>query len=160
HLQKAGLKVTLIEGSRDVGNVLRASWADKVLLYDGVADGLFATNESDFLILPYRGHTSPAWERERIFGGTSAHWGGQSRPLDPITFRKRPGFPGWPISREDLDRYYAQAAAFCKLHSDDFSAKYWANVLQADVPQLAGFDAEMYQFIGGNYLNFATRSFD
>jgi choline dehydrogenase-like flavoprotein len=123
-LQKAGIKVTLIEGSRDYGTAWKESWLDKVLLYNEVADGLFATNEPEFLILPYVGHTSPAWERERVFGGTSAHWGGQSRPLDPITFEKRPGFPGWPINRGDLNPYYAQAAALCKLHGDDFSAEY------------------------------------
>jgi choline dehydrogenase-like flavoprotein len=159
-LQKAGIKVTLIEGSRDYGANWKSSWPDKVLLYNGVADGLFATNEPDFLILPYADHTSPAWERERVFGGTSAHWGGQSRPLDPIDFKKRAGFPGWPIDRRDLDLYYEQAAKFCMLHGADFSAKYWAGILQAEVPDLAGFDTEMYQFIGGNYLNFSTRTFD
>jgi choline dehydrogenase-like flavoprotein len=150
----------LIEGSRDFGADWRASWPDKVKLYNGTADGLFATNEPEFLILPYVGNTSPAWERERVYGGTSAHWGGQSRPLDPITFEKRPGFPGWPISRADLDPYYSKAAAFCKLYSDDFTAEFWAKVLGADVPRLDGFDAEMYQFIGPNYLNFSTRKFD
>ncbi|MGA2287599.1 FAD-dependent oxidoreductase [Bradyrhizobium sp.] len=114
-LQKAGIKVTLIEGSRDYGTAWKESWPDKVLLYNGVADGLFATNEPEFLILPYVGHTSPAWERERVFGGTSAHWGGQS---------------------------------------------HWAGILQAEVPHLAGFDTEMYQFVGPNYRNFATRTFD
>jgi protoporphyrinogen oxidase len=60
HLQKAGIKVTLIEGSRDYRAAgLEASWPDKVLLYNGVADGLFATNEPDFLIRPYFGNTSP-----------------------------------------------------------------------------------------------------
>src|SRR5580704_13028348 len=122
-LQKAGLMVTLIEGSRDFQNDLKASWPDKKLLYNGLADGLFKDNEPDFLIRPYRGATNPS-ERERIFGGTSAHWGGQSRPLDPITFEARPGFPGWPIKRADLDPFYAQAAALCKLYSDDFSAEY------------------------------------
>jgi choline dehydrogenase-like flavoprotein len=161
YLQKAGIKVTLIEGSRDYSDMdMQASWPDKVKLYNGVADGLFTTNEADFLILPYVEHTSPAWERERIYGGTSAHWGGQSRPLDPITFQKRPGFPGWPISREDLDPYYKEAASFCKLYSDDFTAPYWAKVLQAQVPSLEGFDTDMYQFIGGAYLNFSTRPLD
>jgi choline dehydrogenase-like flavoprotein len=159
YLQKAGLKVTLIEGSRDFDGDVSASWPDKTLLYGGVADGLFADNEPDFLIRPYPGGTSPS-ERERVYGGTGAHWGGQSRPLDPITFEQRPGFPGWPISREDLDPYYAEAAVFGKLHGDDFSAETWARILKADVPALAGFDVEMYQFIGRNYLNFATRSYD
>ncbi|HEX4294073.1 MAG TPA: GMC family oxidoreductase [Rhizomicrobium sp.] len=159
-LQKAGLKVTLIEGSRDFGADWQASWPDKVKLYNGTADGLFATNEREFLILPYVGNSGGAWERERVYGGTSAHWGGQSRPLDPITFDARPGFPGWPISREELEPYYVAAAKFCKLYSADFSADYWAGVLNAEVPHLDGFDAEMYQFIGPDYLNFSTRTFD
>ena len=105
-LQKAGLKVILIEGSRDYRNAsMEASWPDKVLLYNGQATGLFASNEPQFLILPYSGQTSSAWERERIFGGTSAHWGGQSRPEDPIDLAPRQGFPGWPISRAELDPY-------------------------------------------------------
>ena len=161
YLQKAGLKVTLIEGSRDFRSQdMEASWPDKALLYNGTADGLFTTNEPYFLLQPYYGPSNSAWERERIYGGTSAHWGGQSRPLDPITFQERPGFPGWPISRADLDPFYAQAAAFCKLHSDDFTAEYWANVLGAEVPHLNGFDTEMYQYLGPNYRNFATRMFD
>ncbi|KQY35523.1 hypothetical protein ASD38_02910 [Caulobacter sp. Root487D2Y] len=160
YLQKAGLKVTLIEGSRDFKGDLQASWPDKTLLYDGVADGLFASNESDFLIRPYADQPGYASERERFYGGTGAHWGGQSRPLDPITFEKRTGFPGWPISREDLDPYYAEAAAFTRLHGDDFSAETWAGILKAEVPQLAGFDVEMYQYIGRAYRNLATASFD
>jgi len=160
HLRKAGLRVTLIEGSRDFGADWQASRPDKLLLYNGIADGLFAANEPDFLVLPYAGQTSSAEERERVYGGTSAAWSGQTRPLDPITFEKRPGFPGWPINRGDLDPYYAKAARFCKLHGDDFSAEYWANILQAEVPHLAGFDTAMYQFIGRNHLNFARRTFD
>lgn len=155
-LQKAGLKVTLIEGSR-VYPDYRASQADKALLYQGLADGLFATNEPDFLILRAPGAVGRASERERFFGGTSTHWGGQSRPLDPIDFEKRPGFPGWPITRADLDPYYSKAAALCGLH-DDFTAEYWANVLHADVPKLPGFEVAMYQFMPGT--NFATRSFE
>ena len=161
HLQKAGLKVILIEGSRDYRRrPLEDSWPDKKLLYNGVVDGLFKTNEPEFLIQPYDGQNNPGWERERVYGGTSAHWAGQTRPLDPITFEERPGFPGWPISRQDLDRYYVQAAAFCKLNGPNFSTEHWANVLQADVPDLAGFDAEIYQFVGDALKNFSTRKFD
>ena len=160
YLAKAGLKVTLIEGSRDFQGNRNASWPDKTLLYNGVADGLFASNEPQFLIQPYVNQTGNGWERERVYGGTGSHWGGQSRPLDPLDFEERPGFPGWPICRADLDPYYAEAAAFSKLHGDDFSAETWAKILRAEVPKLAGFDVEMYQFIGKPYLNFATRVFD
>ena len=165
-LQKAGIKVILIEGSRDY-NALEDSWPDKHLLYNGETDGLLASNEPDFLTRPYlRRQGNPPWERERIYGGTSAHWGGQSRPHDPIDLEERPGFPGWPISRADLDPYYAQASALCNLHGDynqhgdNFSTEYWAKELQAQIPTLDGFDVEMYQFVGGSYLNFATRTFD
>ena len=164
-LQKAGIKVILIEGSR-MWKTMEESWPDKVLLYNGVSDGLFKTNEPEFLILPYVNHQYPAKERERMYGGTSTHWGGQSRPEDQIDMDARPGFPGWPITRKDLDPFYADASKFCVLHGDygatgdNFSNEYWTKTLNAQAPSLDGFDVEMYQFMGGSYLNFATRTFD
>ena len=49
--------------------------------------------------------------RLRYFGGSTNHWGGWSRPLDPIDFESRPWIPhsGWPIARRDLDPYYERA---------------------------------------------------
>jgi hypothetical protein len=94
------------------------------------------------------------------------HWGGQTRPEDPIDLEARPGFPGWPITRTELDPFYAQASKLCVLNGDygtngyNFSTDYWKGVLQATVPVMEGFDVEMYQFMGGKYLNFATRTFD
>ncbi len=166
HLQAAWAgrkKITLIEGSRQVD--LQTSRQDKKLLYGGAAEGLFQRNhESDFLTRPNYEGESPS-ERERIYGGTSLHWGGQCRPLDPVTFKKRPGFPGWPISRDDLDPYYKKAGTFLSLHGDFsaddwekvFTADYWANELGAEAPKLTAFDAEMYQF---RYVNFAKQRFD
>src|SRR5262249_20935167 len=165
HLQAAWAgkkKITLIEGSRQVD--LQTSRQDKKLLYDGKAEGLFLrNNEADFLTRPNFEGESPS-ERERVYGATSLHWGGQCRPLDPITFKNREGFPGWPINRDDLDRYYKEAGKFLKLHGDFdaddwekvFSADYWANELKAEVPKLDCFDAEMYQF---RYTNFAKEKF-
>ena len=174
-LSKAGLDVILLDGGRQLdysrGGYFMKSWPDKVKLYNGVADGNFSKNESDFLILPYVGHTYPTRERERVYGGTSTHWGGQSRPLDPIVFEKRPGFPGWPITREDLDPYYAKAVTLNHLYGDygtngtNFTAEFWVSEIQkqgqqAAVPHLENFNAEMYQFMGTQWLNFATRPFD
>ncbi len=82
------------------------------------------------------------------------------------TFEGRPGFPAWPITRADLDPYYAQASALCMLHGnyglngENFTAEYWAKTLQADIPSLAGFDVEMYQFVGAAYKVFSTRKFN
>ena len=164
-LQNAGIKVILLEGSRDYrGLSYQASWPDKTLLYAGETSGLFAANEPEFLILPYESH-QPAWERERIYGGTSAHWGGETRPEDPIDFENRPGYTGWPINRANLDPYYDRASALCKLHGEydsgaNFSAESWARILSADVPKIKYFDAEMYQSMGASYLNFSSRTFD
>jgi choline dehydrogenase-like flavoprotein len=55
--------------------------------------------------------------RLRMFGGTTNHWGGRCSPLDSIDFRERSWVPhsGWPISRADLDPYYARAIPVCDL---------------------------------------------
>ncbi len=49
--------------------------------------------------------------RFRQFGGSSVAWGGTCRPLDARDFEKRPlvKYSGWPIRREDLDPYLAEA---------------------------------------------------
>jgi choline dehydrogenase-like flavoprotein len=174
-LSNAGLDVILLDGGRQLDysnpDYFEQSWPDKVKLYNGLADGNFSKNEGEFLIVPYDENTGPTKERERVYGGTSTHWGGQSRPLDPIVFEKRPGFPGWPITRADLDPYYAKAVALNHLHGDygkngaNFTAEFWVSELkkqgqQATVPNLTNFNAEMYQFIGDPWLNFATRTFN
>ena len=174
-LSQAGYDVILLEGSReldyDLPDYYKRSWPDKAKLYKGVADGLFTANEPEFLILP-QSTGDKAWERERVYGGTSTHWGGQSRPLDPVAFEKRPGFPGWPITRQDLDPYYAKACTLNHLYGnynasgDNFTAEFWADTINtqqgqgtASVPILSGFNTEMYQFMGSQWLNFATRTF-
>lgn len=60
--------------------------------------------------------------RLRYFGGTTNHWAGWCRPLDPWDFETRPDWPasGWPISRADLDPYYRQAMAVCQLGAYSF----------------------------------------
>lgn len=52
----------------------------------------------------------PTTTRLRYFGGTSNHWGGRSRGLDPYDFEARAYHPlsGWPITSGDLDPYAAE----------------------------------------------------
>ncbi|HEY2393677.1 MAG TPA: GMC family oxidoreductase [Candidatus Angelobacter sp.] len=174
-LSNAGLDVILLDGGRQLDysnpDYFEQSWPDKVKLYNGLADGNFSKNEREFLIVPYDENPGPTKERERVYGGTSTHWGGQSRPLDPIVFEKRPGFPGWPITRETLDPYYKKAVALNHLYGDygkngaNFTPEFWVSELkkqgqQAAVPNLTNFNAEMYQFMGSDWLNFATRTFN
>lgn len=60
--------------------------------------------------------------RLRYFGGTTNHWAGHSRPLDPIDFEKKQWVPhsGWPISRDDLEDYYRRAQPVLELGDYDY----------------------------------------
>ena len=49
--------------------------------------------------------------RRRVFGGSTSAWGGRAVPFDGIDFETRAWVPcsGWPLSRADLEQYYARA---------------------------------------------------
>jgi choline dehydrogenase-like flavoprotein len=51
--------------------------------------------------------------RLRLFGGTTAIWGGRCAELDPIDFEQRPWVPhsGWPVTAAELAPFYRQARA-------------------------------------------------
>ena len=55
--------------------------------------------------------------RMSFFGGTTNHWAGMCAPFDNIDFMKRDWVPdsGWPITRKDLDPFYARANEKLKL---------------------------------------------
>ena len=55
--------------------------------------------------------------RLRYFGGTTNHWAGVCRELDPIDFELREGIPwtGWPIDGRELDPYYERGWKLCEL---------------------------------------------
>jgi len=57
--------------------------------------------------------------RQRFFGGTSNHWGGWCREMDAGNFEVREHVPysGWPISKADLDPYFAEAAKILHVHT-------------------------------------------
>ena len=70
--------------------------------------------ESEIAGLPHAGIHSG---RERIFGGTTTTWGGQSLRLDDFDFLPRDWVPfsGWPLSGRDLDPYYERAGILLHL---------------------------------------------
>lgn len=75
-----------------------------------------------------RGTEDPAVSRLRFFGGSTNHWAGWCRPLEPGDFSGRPDWPdsAWPFGREALDAYYREAAALCELGPDRFDdLEYW-----------------------------------
>jgi choline dehydrogenase-like flavoprotein len=60
--------------------------------------------------------------RARVLGGASTRWGGWCRPFDPIDFEQRDEIPlsGWPISYEEVARYYPSAAQIVGLDMSTF----------------------------------------
>ena len=78
--------------------------------------------------------------RLRFFGGTSNHWGGWCRALDPADFLPRAWVPlsGWPIARLALDAYRTEADAILDLPSATEAP---------DLPvRQSGYDFQRFQF--------------
>lgn len=71
------------------------------------------------------------------FGGTTGHWAGLCSPMENIDFMKRDWVPdsGWPITRQDLDPYYARAHEKIKLGPYNYDLNYW----QQKTPNLNAF---------------------
>ncbi|MET0181047.1 MAG: GMC family oxidoreductase [Novosphingobium sp.] len=87
--------------------------------------------------------------RLRFFGGTVAIWGGRCAVLDPIDFERRDwvAHSGWPISRTDLDPYYAQANATLEVGEFDYGADVWATLGVPDPGfDPARIDAALWRF--------------
>jgi len=179
YLLKKGIDVTILEGSRvfdgrDPNEKISPSYDynENIKLYNGVSDGVFAQFETEFLTVPTPSNHSPAKERDRVYGGTSTHWGGQSRPINASTFEERPGFPGWPICREDLDPYYNEASQFLELYGDyykdgiagyNFTTEFWAEQICGKKGfnlEMEGFGIEMYQGVPTENLQFQARKVD
>ncbi|HVX51618.1 MAG TPA: GMC family oxidoreductase [Chitinophagaceae bacterium] len=74
--------------------------------------------------------------RLHYFGGTTGHWAGYCSPFDEIDFKKRDWIPlsGWPITRKDLDQYYAKAQPLVDLGPYDYSVEYWQKQFSNYIP--------------------------
>jgi len=138
---------TLIEGdiciigSGAAGLSIALEWMDtpyRVILLEG---GGFAY-EQEMQDL-YRGEITGQQyyllhgTRLHYFGGTTGHWAGFCSPFDPIDFEKRDWVPhsGWPISRDDLDPFYARANQTIQLGPYNYDLEYW----QQEMPDMNPF---------------------
>ena len=65
--------------------------------------------------------------RLRYFGGTTNHWAGMIRPLDPLDFQQRAWVPnsGWPIEFETLAPYYERSARLFQLEEELRPTRQW-----------------------------------
>jgi choline dehydrogenase-like flavoprotein len=88
--------------------------------------------------------------RLRYLGGTTNHWTGWCRPLDPTDFEERDWIPlsGWPLSYEELEPYYRAAQEVCEVGPLDYSAATWAKRTGLTLLPLSGELAEtaIWQF--------------
>jgi choline dehydrogenase-like flavoprotein len=86
--------------------------------------------------------------RLRFFGGSSNHWGGWTRPLDPYDFETRPHHPlsGWPIGKADLDPYAAEAADILNLPPDAPPPDIMPDAAADLVPRLFRFSRPITRF--------------
>jgi choline dehydrogenase-like flavoprotein len=78
--------------------------------------------------------------RLRFFGGSSNHWGGYCRPLDPIDFEARDwiAHSGWPFAIDTLAPYYEPASQIVEVAPGRFNDKqYWQEVTQEELPEPA-----------------------
>lgn len=85
--------------------------------YDDAAQELYAGTSVGEAI-------DPAVMRLRQLGGSTNHWGGRSRPLEPADLAPRPWIAGsgWPIDHGELVAYMPRALEICEIDSGDFSA--------------------------------------
>jgi choline dehydrogenase-like flavoprotein len=101
-LRGSGLSVCLVEGGGF------APSADSQDLYRGEMVTQYRKDqETDYLI----------YSRLRYFGGSTNHWVGWCRPLDPEDFLPHDFLPdsGWPFGRAELEPFYREAAALCEI---------------------------------------------
>jgi choline dehydrogenase-like flavoprotein len=83
-------------------------------------------------------HPDPSRFRRVVFGGTTGIWGGRCVPFDPIDFEPREYVPGsgWPISYEEIARYYPRAMSYCDAGAFDFSVGGSLDHAPATIPGL------------------------
>ncbi len=74
---------------------------------------------------------SPSVSRLRFLGGSSNHWENSVERFDPIDFKKREwiSHTGWPISYEQVEKYYPNTKQYCGVGKEGFDLKHWEDKL-------------------------------
>ncbi|MFV0478766.1 MAG: GMC oxidoreductase [Parahaliea sp.] len=132
---------------------IRPDWL-VVLLEAGGIDSA-SERERDIYKVTQTGRRYPVMDisRRRMLGGSSAHWGGWSRPLDITDFEENPAWdqPGWPLSAADLAPYYVQASGWCELDDSNFDP----DAVAVRHPK-AMFDTVAFENIDNRLFRFST----
>ena len=93
-------------------------------------------------------HSPPDKYRQRRMGGSSAIWGGRCMPFDPIDFEQRSYIPnsGWPLSYDDLHRYYLKANALAEAGRFNYNADEMPGLKM--LPMIQAFDSKRVNING------------
>ncbi len=77
--------------------------------------------------------------RLRYLGGTTNHWAGYCRPLEPIDFEPRDHLDqsGWPIERQHLQPYWTRASEWVGITDAEFDYDVWQGRAGLNDPLLA-----------------------
>jgi len=91
---------------------------------------------------PEKSHEPLEENRRRQWGGSTAAWGGRCIPLDPVDFEKRDWIPhsGWPLTRADLDPFFARANILCEAGAPNYDAREVFSGGQQEI--ISGFDGD------------------
>jgi choline dehydrogenase-like flavoprotein len=75
-------------------------------------------------------HAPMSLTTRRQVGGASNLWAGRCVPFDPIDFQERPVVGGarWPVTYEQIGRYFLRACEWCKCGDAVFDAQEIANL--------------------------------
>ncbi len=84
--------------------------------FDSETQKLYDGENKGGLLNPYSRYLYSS--RLRYFGGSTNHWAGYCRPLDPIDFEKRSWVPesGWPFTFLELKSYYKRACQYLRIN--------------------------------------------
>jgi choline dehydrogenase-like flavoprotein len=97
------------------------------LTFDFETQALYHGQQTGTLFTGVHGEVTLDAARLRFFGGTTNHWAGWCRPLEPVDFEATPARPdvSWPFGRETLDPWYVQAGRVCQLGPFEHEMPYW-----------------------------------
>ncbi len=120
-----------IVGAGAAGISLALEWANSpyrvILLEGGGFDYHPALQDLYRGDIPDRPYLPIETVRLHYFGGTTGHWAGWCAPMERSDFEKRDWVPnsGWPITRADLDPYYARAQSYLQLGPYAYDAAHY-----------------------------------
>ncbi|MEQ3554143.1 FAD-dependent oxidoreductase [Pseudonocardia nematodicida] len=115
-------------GSGPAGAAAAAELADRglrVVVLEGGGPGVDRTARDTYRGVAGQGAHDPVDAvRQKRLGGTSIVWGGRCAPLDDIDFAERDWLPetGWPITHDELRRWYPVAQRHLDAGACEYSA--------------------------------------